>query len=51
MTFLEHLEELRWTLVRAAIAITVGMLGCFIAKDFLFDSIILAPKDASFITS
>lgn len=50
MTFLEHLEELRWTLMRAAIAITVGMLGCFIAKDFLFDSIILAPKDASFIT-
>lgn len=50
MTFLEHLEELRWTLVRSAIAIAVGMVGCFIAKDFLFDSIILAPKDSSFIT-
>ncbi len=50
MTFLEHLEELRWTLMRSALAISVGMVACFIAKDFLFDSIILAPKDASFIT-
>lgn len=50
MTFLEHLEELRWTLVRAAIAVAVGMLACFIAKDFVFDRIILAPKEASFVT-
>ena len=44
MTFLEHLEELRWTLVRSAIAIAVGMLAAFMAKDFVFDHIILAPK-------
>lgn len=50
MTFLEHLEELRWTLVRSAIAIAVGMVACFIAKDFVFDQLILAPKDSSFIT-
>lgn len=50
MTFLEHLEVLRWTFVRSAIAVAVGLVGCFIAKDFLFDAIILAPKDASFIT-
>lgn len=50
MTFLEHLEELRWTLVRAAIAVAVGMIGCFMAKDLLFDTVILAPKNASFVT-
>jgi sec-independent protein translocase protein TatC len=50
MTFLEHLEELRWTLVRSAIAIAVCMVVAFIAKDFVFDTIVLAPKDASFIT-
>lgn len=50
MTFLEHLEVLRWTLVRAAIAVVVGMLACFIAKDLLFERIILAPKESSFIT-
>ena len=44
MTFLEHLEELRWTLVRSAIAIVVGMLAAFIAKDFVFDHVMLAPK-------
>jgi sec-independent protein translocase protein TatC len=50
MTFLEHLEELRWTLVRSAIAIAVGMVAAFVAKDFIFDRIVLAPKNASFLT-
>lgn len=50
MTFLEHLEELRWTLVRSAIAIAVGMLAAFLAKDFVFDRIILAPREAGFVT-
>lgn len=50
MTFLEHLEELRWTLVRSAIAVAVGMVVAFIAKDFVFDKIVLAPKEASFLT-
>lgn len=50
MTFLEHLEELRWTLVRSAIAIAVGMFACFFAKDLVFDHIILAPRESSFIT-
>lgn len=50
MTFLEHLEELRWTLVRSAIGIAVCMVAAFIAKDFVFDQIVLAPKEASFIT-
>lgn len=50
MTFLEHLEELRWTLVRSAIAIVVGMLAAFIAKDLVFEHIVLAPKEADFIT-
>lgn len=50
MTFLEHLEELRWTIVRCAIAIGVMMVAAFVAKDLLFDRVILAPKEASFIT-
>ncbi len=50
MTFLEHLEELRWTIVRSVIAIGLCMVAAFIAKDFIFDRVVLAPKDASFIT-
>lgn len=50
MSFLDHLEELRWTLVRMAIAVLVAMVAAFIAKDFVFDQIVLAPKEAGFIT-
>lgn len=50
MTFLEHLEELRWTLVRSAIAIAVGFLLAFIFKSFLFERVVLAARDPGFIT-
>jgi sec-independent protein translocase protein TatC len=50
MTFLEHLEELRWTIVRSVAAIGVFMIAAFVARDFIFDQIVLAPKDPSFLT-
>ncbi len=50
MSFLGHLEELRWRLIRAAIAVVVGGIAAFSAKNFIFDRIILAPKNESFLT-
>lgn len=50
MSFLQHLEELRWRLIKAAIAILVSASAAFIFKGIVFDKIILAPKKASFIT-
>lgn len=50
MTFLEHLEELRWTLVRSAIAVAVGFVLAFVFKSFVFEDIVLAAKDPGFIT-
>ena len=50
MSFLNHLEVLRWTLVRSALAVFAGGIIAFIMKDFIFNSIILAPKDPSFVT-
>lgn len=50
MTFLEHLEELRWTLVRSALAVTVGFVLAFIYKTILFEDVVLAAKDPHFIT-
>ena len=50
MTFLEHLEELRWTLVRSAIAVAVGFVLAFIFKRFVFEEIVLAARDPQFIT-
>ena len=50
LTFLEHLEELRWTLVRSAAAVVACTVLAFIYKDFVFDTLILAPQRPDFIT-
>ena len=51
MSFLEHLEELRWHIIRSLIAIVVMMIVAFIFKNVLFDKIVLAPKDPNFISN
>lgn len=51
MSFLEHLEELRWHIIRSVIAIVAFMVIAFVFKNLIFDSIILAPKDPDFITN
>lgn len=50
MSFFEHLEELRWHLVRAIASIGVIAVVVFIMKDFVFRQIVFAPKEASFLT-
>jgi len=51
MSFLEHLEELRWHLVRSAAAIITGAIIVFINVNFIFDTILFKPKKADFITN
>ena len=51
MTFLEHLEELRWHLIRAFSAVIIVAIVAFIFKDIVFDKIILAPKNPEFYTN
>ena len=51
MSFLDHLEELRWHLVRSVLSIVVFGIITFLAKDFVFKSVILAPKEKTFATS
>ncbi len=51
MTFWGHLEELRGHLIRSGIAVFVFAVAAFISKDFLFNNIILAPKESYFITN
>ncbi len=43
MTFLEHLEELRWRIIYALIGLGVGSLVCWIFVDFLVDDVLLLP--------
>jgi len=51
MTFLEHLEELRWHLIRSVLAIVIFSITAFIFKDFIFDTILLGPSNIDFWTN
>jgi len=50
MSFLDHLEELRWLLIRCTIAILIGATVAFFFSDFIFDQILFGPKNPDFIT-
>jgi sec-independent protein translocase protein TatC len=50
MSFLSHLEELRWHLVRMVIAIIVFAIVAFNFPHILFHDIILGPSRESFIS-
>jgi len=51
MSFWEHLEELRWHLTRSIIVILVLAIVAFLNRHYVFDVVILAPKDSEFITN
>lgn len=51
MSFLDHLEALRWHIIRSVIAIITCGVVAFIYSDFVWDSIIFAPKSNDFWTS
>jgi len=50
MSFMDHLEDLRWLLVRSSTAIIILASACYFIDDFIFDTIIFGPKDPSFVT-
>ncbi|RYG41221.1 MAG: twin-arginine translocase subunit TatC, partial [Chitinophagaceae bacterium] len=50
MSFTDHLEALRWHLMRAVIVWLIGTVAVFINVDFVFDEIVYAPARSNFIT-
>lgn len=50
MSFLQHLEELRWHLVRSAIVVVVFAIAAFCFNDFVFDTVIFGPLRKDFIS-
>lgn len=50
MSFVDHLEALRWHIVRAAIAILVAAGTIFYFIDWIFDNVIQAPARKDFIS-
>lgn len=50
MSFLDHLEELRWHLIRSVIAILLFSIVAFVSVDFVFNTIVFGPAKADFWT-
>ncbi len=50
MSFLDHLEALRWHVVRSVVAIMIFAIAAFVSKGFVFDTLILGPAKPDFWT-
>ncbi len=51
MSFLEHLEALRWHIIKSVLAICIFATLAYIYSDFIWNSILLAPNRNDFWTS
>ena len=51
MSFIDHLEELRWNVIRSVIAVLVGAVVVFIYSDFVVDNILFAPTRSDFVSA
>ncbi|MEO7987894.1 MAG: twin-arginine translocase subunit TatC [Chryseolinea sp.] len=50
MSFLDHLEELRWHLIRSVLAILVFTIIAFFEVKWIFTNVLLAPAKSTFPT-
>ncbi|MES2702859.1 MAG: twin-arginine translocase subunit TatC [Bacteroidota bacterium] len=50
MHFLDHIEDLRWHIVRSVIAVVIGAIIVFTKVEWVFDRIILGPAHNDFIS-
>jgi len=50
LSFLDHLEDLRWHLIRAVIAVVVAGCIAFALKGFIFDVLLFGPSRGSFVS-
>lgn len=48
MSFWDHLEELRWVLLRIVVALIFFAIAAFLFMPWMFDNIILAPAKSDF---
>ena len=51
MSFIDHLEDLRWHVIRSVIAILVGAVIVFTYSDYVVDEILFAPTRSNFISA
>ncbi len=50
MSFMDHLEDLRWLLVRSTAAVLIAAVGVFFVSDYIFDVILFGPLNPNFVT-
>ncbi len=50
MSFFEHIEELRWHIIRSLLVWLSASISIFVCIDWVYDHIILAPANPSFLT-
>lgn len=50
MSFLDHLEELRWHLIRMTLGVVIVAVIAFLFKGFIFDTVLLGPYKPHFPT-
>lgn len=50
MSFIDHLEALRWHIVRGVAVWMVAFIAVFIKIDWVFDNVIYAPARSNFVT-
>jgi sec-independent protein translocase protein TatC len=50
MTFMDHIEALRWHLIRSVLVWLAAAITIFIFIDWVYDNIILAPSSENFVT-
>lgn len=50
MSFVDHLEALRWHLVRAVLVWLVAVIAIFTKIDWVFDNIVYAPARSTFVS-
>ena len=51
LSFWDHLDVLRFTLMRSAIVVIIIAIGAFFFTRFIYDSVILGPMNPNFISN
>ncbi|PKP07972.1 MAG: twin-arginine translocase subunit TatC [Bacteroidetes bacterium HGW-Bacteroidetes-4] len=51
MTFWDHVEELRWVIIRSLLGVSIISIVAFLNKNIVFNKVFLAPKEPWFITN
>ncbi len=50
MSFVDHLEELRWHIIRSLLSVVICAIGSFVFIDEIMDAVVFGPLQKGFVT-